>query len=179
MNILVLSLVLHITSCTAAVYNVTPSSRWTPHKPDSFLNTIKQIVSNTYLHFLQGTHKLYTDLRIYDVENISLTGELPKGARMPSTIHCVKSSVNIILRYITNLTLKNIRFKNCQTRYFGFDLKLHIPSKNWACILIHDCYHAYIQNVTLHYEYFEPVSTSFMVNNLLGNSFLANNYYKQ
>ena len=172
---LLLSFTLYITACTAAVYNVTPINQRTYHKPDYYFNTIKYIVSNTELHFLKGTHKLYTDFIIQNVENISLIGEKPAGLMMLSTIYCAKSSVNIVLQYITNLTIQNIRLRNYQTTYYGFfDLHPHIPQAS-TFIVIHDCYHIYIENVTLQYQYIkQPVSTSLMIINVLGNSGLTN-----
>ena len=172
---LLLSFTLYITACTAAVYNVTPINQRTYHKPDYYFNTIKYIVSNTELHFLKGTHKLYTDFIIQNVENISLIGEKPAGLMMLSTIYCAKSSVNIVLQYITNLTIQNIRLRNCQTTYYGFfDLHPHIPQAS-TFIVIHDCYHIYIENVTLQYQYIkQPVSASLMIINVLGNSGLTN-----
>ena len=177
-NMLLVSFTLCVTACTAAVYNVTPINyQRTYHKPGYYFNTIKYFVSNTQLHFLRGTHTLYTDLIIQNVENISLTGEVPAGLMMQSTIYCAKSSVNIILQYITNLKIQNIRFKNCQTTYYGFfDLHLHVPQ--WSTfIIIHDCYHVYMENVTLqhHYQYITyPKSAGLMIISVLGNSGLTN-----
>ena len=168
---------LYITTATAAVYNVTPiiHDHWAHHKPDYYFNTIKYIVSNTQLHFLKGTHKLYTDFIIQNVENISLTGVAPAGLVMRSTIYCAKPSVNIVLQYITNLMIQNIRFRNCQTKYYGFfDLHSHVPQGS-RFILIHDCYNVNIENVTLQYRFIkEPMSASFMIINVLGNSSLTN-----
>ena len=99
----------------------------THHKPDYYFNIIKYFVSNTQLHFLKGTHNLYNDFIIQNVENISLTGVTPAGPLMQSTIYYAKSSVNIVLQFKTNLMIQNIRFKNC---IMGFLTYIHIFLKN-------------------------------------------------
>lgn len=174
-NMHLLLLILQITTCMATVYNITPISRWTDPKPDYHFNTIKDFVSNMQLHFLRGTHVLHMDFIIQNVDNISLTGEVRLDYQKPSIIHCFTSSVNIVFRRITNLTIKNIVFSECQTKHYGFFhkiMKFHMLPENWAFILIHDCYNVNIQNVTLKYNIL--VSSSLMIYNVLGKSILTN-----
>ena len=131
----------------ATVYNVTPVSRWTDPNPEYYFNTIKDIVSNTHLHFLRGTHELHTHFMIENVDNVSLTGEVSLAYKKPSTIHCFTSSVNIIFSHITNLHIQNIIFSNCRTKHLGFLAnKFHMFPNNWVFMIIHDCYDVSIVN---------------------------------
>ena len=169
---LILNLILCITSCTGVVYNITPTYEWTYHKSEYYFNTIKYFVSNTHLHFSQGTHELYSNFVIQDVSNISLIGEMQSSFRMQSRIHC-NSSANIILRNVTNLMIKNIIFSNCQTRDYDIpDIKLQ-KSRSLALISIFDCYNVYVYNITLDYAYsLKPIGTSLLIINVLGKSVL-------
>ena len=170
---ILLLLLLHV-SCMATVYNVTPVSRWTDPNPDYYFNTIKDIVSNTHLHFLRGTHELHTHFMIENVDNVSLTGEVSLAYKKPSTIHCFTSSVNIIFSHITNLQIQNIIFSNCQTQHLGFLAnKFHMFPNNWVFMIIHDCYDVSIVNMTIKYDDFGAVSASLILSNVLGKSVIS------
>ena len=166
--------VLYIGSCTAVIYNVRPINKH--HKPDYYFNTIKHFASNTQLHFQKGTHKLYKDFIIQNVENITLIGEAPyaSGLLIPSTIFCANPSVNVDIKMITNLTIQNIKFENCKTENYGFlDLSSHI-TKASKFILIRDSCNVHLENVTFKYKtpLCMPESVSLVIINVLGRSVL-------
>ena len=167
--------VLYIGACTAVVYNVTPIKTHQYYKLNYYFNTIKHFVSNTQLHFQEGMHELHKDLYIQNVANISLVGEVSLlGLLMKSTIYCVDRSVHVIIRNIINLTIQNIKFKNCKTTYHGsLNLDSHIPIAS-TFILIRDCFNVYLENVTLEYKFSDmPVSGSLIIINALGRSVLS------
>ena len=76
-------------------------------------NSTKYFTSNTQLLFLPGLHHLYTDLIIQNVHNVSIIG---KNSSTSSVIHC-NSSVGIIMKNVTNLSIGNMVIRNCLINY--------------------------------------------------------------
>ena len=109
----------HSVACT--VYTVTPDDHYYPnttchhcHNLQHYLlNVTKYFTSNTQLLFLPGLHHLHTDLIIQNVHNISLIGSTANGTTLDTVIQC-NSSVGIVMKNITNLTLSDITVKNCR-----------------------------------------------------------------
>ena len=76
-------------------------------------NSSKYFTSNTQLLFLPGLHRLYTDFIIQNVHNVSIIG---KNSSTSSFIQC-NSSVGIIMKNITNLSIENMVIRNCLTHH--------------------------------------------------------------
>ena len=73
-------------------------------------NSTKYFTHNTQLLFLSGVHCLYIDLVIENVHNISLIGRSNDFSNTSAIIQC-NSSVGIIMRNITNLSVENMMIK--------------------------------------------------------------------
>ena len=108
---------------THTVYTVTPDDPYYPnttchhcHNLQYYLlNINKYFTSNTQLLFLPGPHHLHTDLIIQNVHNISLIGITANGTTLDIVIIQCNSLIGITMSNITNLTVRNIQFSDCQT----------------------------------------------------------------
>ena len=130
-SLLLLSSLLHITTCT--VYIVTPDDHYYPnttchhcHNLQHYLlNITKYFTSNTQLFFLPGLHHLHTHLIIQNVHNISLIGSTADGITLYTVIKCSDNHTtcvtiaNVSMMTITNLIIEitsqqaNIVIKDC------------------------------------------------------------------
>ena len=81
-------------------------------------NSSKYFTHNTQLLFLPGVHCLHNDLVIENVHNISLIGRSNDYSNTSAIIQC-NSSVGIIMKNISNLSLKNMVIKNCLANSFS------------------------------------------------------------
>ena len=123
MNTLLLLLLQSEYIAASTVYTVTSDDHYYPnttcHNLQHYLlNITKYFTSNTQLLFLPGLHHLHTDLIIQNVHNISLIGSTTNGTTLDTVIQC-NSSVGILMNNITNLTLTDIKIKNC--KYDGYN----------------------------------------------------------
>ena len=117
-------------------------------------NSSKYFTPNIQLLFLSGLHYLYTDFIIENVHNISIIG------RNSSVIQC-NSSVGIIMKNITNLSIENMTIKNCQT--------------NSAAVVITECngvklLHLKIYHLPHRHRWIQGVSL--LGYNMMGNMYL-------
>ena len=113
-SLLLLSSLLHITTCT--VYTVTPDDHYYPnttcrhcHNLQHYLlNITKYFTSNTQLLFLPGLHHLHTDLIIQNVRNISLIGS--KAEVSSTTLKAtIQGNLSLILIFnVSKLTIKDM-----------------------------------------------------------------------
>ena len=152
-SLLLLSSLLHITTCT--VYTVTPDDHYYPnttchhcHNLQHYLlNITKYFTSNTQLLFLPGLHHLHTHLIIQNVHNISLIGSTANGTTLDTVIIQCKSSVGIVMTNITNLTVMSIVINNCAADHSLKDT----ATTNESCFVLLNCFQVNIQHVTINY----------------------------
>ena len=112
-------------------------------------NTSKYFASFTQLMFKPGKHYLNDDLIVQNVINFSMTGE---GV---CEITCTLYS-SILLSNVTNFTLENINFVNCNKNHsnglhtnFDYDyVSISKPSRN-ASILLYNCISVVINNISV------------------------------
>ena len=150
----------HTITCT--VHTVTPDDHYYPnttchhcHNLQHYLlNITKYFTSNTQLLFLPGLHHLHTDLIIQNVHNISLIGSTVNGTTLETVIQC-NSSVGVLMNNITNLTLTDIKIKNCRNdRYMN------------AAVLITECTSVQWRRITV-----DSISSNGIIGiNVLGDS---------
>ena len=165
-SLLLLLSLLHITTCT--VYTVTPDDHYYPnttchhcHNLQHYLRNITEyFTSNTQLLFLPGRHHLHTDLIIQNVHNISLIGSTANGTSdtfikpQNCTFKCI-SMINI-----SNLTIRNVIFKNDG------------PTYRVVLLIIQDC-----SFVSLHHLIIYHIIYSFNYNALLAINIMGNSIY--
>ena len=112
-------------------------------------NTSKYFLPNHQLHFQPGIYYLNVDIVIENITNFSLIGE------DFCIIRCT-SNVSIMILNVSNFTLENINFENCNKNHTT-DLHTTIdyeyvsiskPSCN-ASILLYNCTSVVINNISL------------------------------
>ena len=161
-NVLLLTF-LHLT----ASYIVMPDDGYYPnatcihcHNLQYYLlNSSKYFTPNIQLLFLPGLHYLHTDFIIKNVYNVSIIG---RNIDMSSIIQC-NSSVGIIMKNITNLSVENMTIKNCQTN--SFSAALVITECNAVKLLYLKIYHLPHRQRRIH-------GTSLLGYNIMGNLYL-------
>ena len=166
MILLLLSSLLHITTCT--VYTVTPDDHYYPntichhcHNLQHYLlNVTKYFTSNTQLLFLPGLHHLYTDLIIQNVHNISLIGSTANGTTLDTVIQC-NSSVGIIMTNITDLTMKNMVIKGCIRKLVG---------PYGAAVTLENCVNVVLCYLEAYIKFYDESYLPFLGMNILGKS---------
>ena len=112
-------------------------------------NTRKYLSSNSQLHFKPGQYYLNVDLIVQNVISFSMIGE---GS---CKVSCVLYS-SIMLVNVTNFTLENINFKNCNKNHsddlhttFDYDyISISKPSPN-ASIFLYNCTSVVINNISV------------------------------
>ena len=82
-------------------------------------NSTKYFTHNTQLLFLPGQHCLHTDLVIENVHNISLIGRSNEYSNTTNIIIQCNSSVGIIMKNVTNISVENMVIKNCLPNSFS------------------------------------------------------------
>ena len=150
--ILLLSSLLHITTCT--VHIVTPDDHYYPnitchhcHNLQHYLlNITKYFTSNTELLFLPGLHHLHTDLIIQNVHNISLIGSTANGTTLDTVIQCYSTN-GILMTNITNLNAKNITITDCTANFNLTDITVQDESY----VVLYNCFQVCLQDVTIKY----------------------------
>ena len=174
-SLLLLSSLLHIT--TSTVYTVTPDDHYCPnttchHCPKLqhyLLNVTKYFTSNTQLLFLPGLHRLYTNLIIQNVCNISLIGGTANSTTQDTVMWCAPSIgySGIVMTNITNLTIKNLIFTDCMA---NFSLKDIAVIKNESFVVLLNCFQVCMQHVTI--KYTEKTHGGLFAFNVLGKFIL-------
>ena len=150
---------LHLT----ASYTVIPDDGYFPnatclhcHNLQYYLqNSSKYFTPNIQLLFLPGIHYLHTVFIIENVHNVSIIG------RSGSVIQC-NSSVGIIMKNITNLSIENMTIENCQT--------------NSAAVIITECNSVkllYLKIYHLSHQYRQIFGNSLLGYNMMGNVYLS------
>ena len=129
-SLLLLSSLLHITTCT--VYTVTPDDHYYPnttchhcHNLQHYLlNITKYFTSNTQLLFLPGLHHLHTDLIIQNVHNISLIGSTANGTTLDTVIiQCMYPQTTCItITNVSTLVIRNLIIE-LQTQWTSINIK--------------------------------------------------------
>ena len=190
-------MVLCFTSVTCAIYKVTPNAIRCDHCINlvNLPNLTETFTSNTQLHFLPGLHHLPTDLIIQNVDNISLIGTVSTSFTTPSTVIQCASSVGIVMTNITNLTVKNMVLKNCESEHGSLQAAVFIKECNFIMLHLVHIYHAshiisllgvnilgnsYLHEVKcqeMHFYYNETTVTA-TKHNILINSFHAINNFE-
>ena len=132
------------------------------HNLDHYLqNNTKYFTHNTQLLFLPGVHCLHTDLVIENVYNISLNGRSNDSSNTTSAIIQCNSTVGIIIKNVTNLSVKNMVVKNCLASSFS------------AAVIIKECSNVKLHHVQIyHTHYYSKYENCLKGFNLVGNSHL-------
>ena len=161
-NILLLLSIQYQYIATSSVYTVTPDDHYYPnttchhcHNLQHYLlNITNYFATDTQLLFLPGLHHLHTHLIIQNAHNISLIGSTANGTTLDTVIQC-NSSVGILIRNITNLTLTDVTIKNCK----------HDGYKS-AAVLITECTNVLWKRITV-----DSISSNGIIGiNVLGDS---------
>ena len=123
-------------------------------------NSTKYFTHNTQLLFQPGVHCLHTDLVIENVHNVSLIGRSNDSSNTSTVIQC-NSTVGIIMKNVTKLSMENMVIKNCLAHSFS------------AAVIIKECsgvklHHMQIYH-THHWSRYESCLKGF---NVMGNSYL-------
>ena len=173
-SLLLLSSLLHITTCT--VYTVIPDDHYYPnttchhcHNLQYYLlNVTKYFTSNTQLLFLPGLHHLHTDLIIQNVHNISVIGSTADGTT-PNTIIQLRCNLsNILMLNATTLIIRDIIIKaSCV-------LPLNIP--NYVPLTIKDCSFVSLCNLQVYQRCQKAwvlYNFALVANNIMGNSYFS------
>ena len=114
-----------------------------------YINTGKYFLPNHQLYFQAGIYYLNVDIVIKNIANFSFIGE----------DHCIircTSYVSIMILNVSNFTLENINFENCNKNHstdlhtsFDYDhVSISKPSCN-ASILLYNCTSVVINNISL------------------------------
>ena len=149
------ALILLLHTANAIVYNVKPDdddddddksvnsgeSESAEYLEYYMLNSSKYFSSYSTLNFKMGKYYLNTDLVIQNITNVTMIGE---GEQF-CVIRCA-SSVSIIIFNVTNFSLKNITFVNCNANYshhfhtkFAYDSTFISSLRSNASIFIQHC----------------------------------------
>ena len=166
MHSMLLTLLLHVTTCT--VYTVTPDDHYYPnttchhcHNLQHYLlNFTKYFTSNTQLLFLPGLHHLHSHLIIQSVHNISLIGSTANGTTLDTVIQC-NSSVGILMNNITNLTMRSIIIRNCK--------KVDKYRVDKIAVTIENCFNVILSILEIHMEHDINIHSILGIN-ILGKS---------
>ena len=134
-------------------------------------NTNEYFLPNHQLHFQPGIYYLNVDIVIENITNFSLIGE------DPCKIRCT-SYVSIMILNVSNFTLENINFENCNKNHstdlhttFEYDhVSISKPSCN-ASILLYNCTSVVINNISV---LVTAGTTGLLVVNVRGLSTLTN-----
>ena len=160
LGLLTLTTLFLANSETHTVYTVTPDDHYYPntkchhcHNLQHYLlNVTKYFTSNTQLLFLPGLHHLHTNLIIQNVHNISLIGSTANGTTLDTVIIQCDSSVGITMSNITDLTMENIRIRNCHKK----DKITKYSKKRWSyadykdnSVFLKNCYNVYLNRITI------------------------------
>ena len=122
-------------------------------------NSTKYFTHNTQLLFLPGVHCLHTDLVIENVHNISLIGRGNDYSNTSTVIQC-NSSVGIIMKNITKLSMENIVIKNC------------LANSRSADVIIQECSGVQLHHVQIyHTHHWTKYRMCLNGLNVLGNSY--------
>ena len=170
MIILVLALLACMATCIITVYSVISDedyyySKITCHHCHNLhhyqLNSTIHFTSNTQFLFFPGLHRLYSDLIIENVHNISF---ISKKINTSVIISC-NSSVGLVLRNITSLVIENIIIRNCHTQLFS--------SYGYPAVVITECKYVKLNHVKIYHNMQKNLTrTSFLGLNIMGNSSL-------
>ena len=112
-------------------------------------NTNKYFLPNRQLHFQPGIYYLNVDIVIENITNFSFIGE------DSCKIRCT-SNVSIVILNVSNFTLENINFENCNKNHstdlhtsFDYEyVSISKPSCN-ASILLYNCTSVVINNISV------------------------------
>ena len=168
--ILVAASVQHMIT-TVNSYMVTANGSDTESLEYYFNNTHKYFLPNDQLHFQPGIYYLNVDIVIENITNFSLIGE------DICIIRCT-SNVSIMILNVSNFTLENINFENCNKNHstdlhtsFGYEyVSISKPSCN-ASILLYNCTSVVINNIS---ALVTAGTTGLLVVNMRGHSTLTN-----
>ena len=171
-------LLICITNCETAVYNVKPDESFDSTVCDGckYLSeyqgdkeTYFASNSDTHLYFKPGNYHITQSFIIRDVHNISLIGSNPTN----TIIYCITltplEEIFILMSGITKITLKNLLFLNCKAKLSGYPNK---KFKFYVSLAILNCFNISIQQVTLNET--DEKSGKLILVNVLGESLVAN-----
>ena len=123
-------------------------------------NSSKYITHNTQLLFLPGVYCLHNDLVIENVYNISLIGRSNEYSNTSTIIQC-NSSVGIVMKNITNLSVENMVIKNCWASSFS------------AAVTIKECSSVKLNHIQIyHIHYSSKDGMCLKGFNVMGDSYL-------
>ena len=141
---------------SATVYNVLPNDGDLFNKSDirsgesleHYCNISKYFTSHSQLKFMPGQYFLNDDLVIQNLTNFSLIGE-------NCIIRCT-SHASVIIFKVTNFTLENINFEDCNKNHsddlhttFDYNyILISKPSQN-ASIFLYNCTSVVINNISV------------------------------
>ena len=124
-------------------------------------NGAKYFTHNAQILFLPGVHCLHTDLVIENVHNISLIGRSNDFSNTTSAIIQCNSSVGIIMRNVTNLSVENMVIKNCLASLYS------------AAVIIKECGGVKLHHVQIHHtHHWSNYIICLKGFNVMGNSYL-------
>ena len=132
------------------------------HNLDHYLqNSTKYFTHNTQLLFLPGVHCLNTDFVIENVYNVSLTGRSNDFSNTTGAIIQCNSTVGIIIKNVTNLSVQNMMIKNC------------LSHSHSAAVIIQECSGVKLRHVQIyHTHHWSKYKMCLKGFNVIGNSYL-------
>jgi len=128
-----------------AVYQVKPDSENREgHNTLQYYQGTGKLSSNTQLHFIPGSFKLWTPLIINNVTNFSLIG----SSSGQTTIYCNNSEAGVLIAYSDTINIENVVIKHCGYKYSNFyKWKSKIVVSNLMIVM---CGNLVIQNSTFY-----------------------------
>ena len=174
MCVIFLLLMLYTKVCIATVYTVIPDKPVLTASCEGCRklyyyqrNVKKYFTSNSKFYFGPGEYKVYSDLTLQSIHNISLIGSNPRN----TFIKCAQDLDNLVgikMLKIVNLTLINLTIFNCKAK------SQYQSQLNWYYVfslIIHNCYNVNLQHITLQES--EMIFGRLLAVNLLGQTVLA------